>query len=78
MANYQAESEPHSGELSLIMGSETLTVQGSWKYNDPDSVGSRADLNGLVIDFDFMINVENHNNIIYPKDVAYVKRVCKR
>lgn len=78
MANYQVESPRPSGELSLIMGSETLMVHGPWKYHEPESVGIRADLNGLAIDFDFMIKVENHNSIIYPEDVAYVKRVCKK
>lgn len=65
-------------KLSLIIRSRALTLQGPWHLEDqPEAPGGKADISGLPISFDYLITLQDSNNLIYPDDLPYVKHLVE-
>lgn len=65
-------------KLSLIIRSRALTLQGPWHLEDqPEAPGQKTDLSGLPISFDYLITLQDSNNLIYPEDLPYVKHLVE-
>lgn len=57
-----------NNELELIVKSRLLTFDGFWHLED-GVLGSLHDTFALPVTYDYLINIHNSNNLIYPDDL---------
>lgn len=57
-----------NNELELIVKSRLLTFDGFWHLEE-EAQGSLHDTFALPVTYDYLINIHNSNNLIYPDDL---------
>lgn len=62
-------------KLNILVHADTYTVMGDWQIDkEGEPAGTIANLNGLPLTFNYLIDFEDTNNLIHPDDIAYVEQ----
>jgi PAS domain S-box-containing protein len=69
-----ASAVHRSDILNIIVGSNTISLDGAWSLQ-PYTSASKINLNEFSISFDYLINLNNTNNLIHPDDLAHVQHL---
>lgn len=60
--------------LHILIRSRVLALKGSWRLDD-DPVGTVAEINGLPVTYECLINVAGQNVLIFPDDIALIRSI---
>lgn len=65
-----------NNELEIILKSRLLTFDGYWQLSD-DVLASVHDSPGLTLTYDYLVNVRDSNNLVYPDDLEMLLGVIE-
>lgn len=67
-------AEVKTPTLRLVIKSDLLILEGSWVL-DPESSASVYDMEGLPVNYDYLIQFNGNNFLIYPDDIDTISRL---
>ena len=64
--------------LNLIIGTRTLSLHGSWQFEEELSLSKKIGFDGSELNFDILANLNEKNYLIHPADVVKIEALLKR
>jgi signal transduction histidine kinase len=62
--------------LNILVHADTYTLQGDFHIGEKrEPLGTIADLAGIPITFNYLIDIDDTNNLVHPEDIGHIEQL---